>query len=135
LHWRYRALQLPSDVAYDASDHETRTGIMSTKAFYHVLPMPGGGWAVKRAGTERANGHFKRKVDATAYARTLARRFGTELVVHGKDGRIQTTTARPLGYGSLRGQFAVRRGIDLTKPIYEQVLKLDAQEKRRARRA
>ena len=32
------------------------------------------------------------------------------------------------GYGALRGQFEIRPGIDLTKPIYEQVLRLDAQE-------
>jgi hypothetical protein len=34
------------------------------------------------------------------------------------------------GYGALRGQFEVRPGIDLTKPIYEQVLRLDAEEER-----
>lgn len=32
------------------------------------------------------------------------------------------------GYGSLRGQFEIRPGIDLTKPIYEQALRLDAEE-------
>ena len=38
----------------------------------------------------------------------------------------------PKGYGSLRGQLHIRRGIDLTKPIYEQVLKLDRKERRSA---
>jgi hypothetical protein len=37
----------------------------------------------------------------------------------------------PQGYGALRGQFEVRPGIDLTKPIYEQVLKLEERERRR----
>ena len=29
----------------------------------------------------------------------------------------------PKGYGALKGEYVVRRGIDLTKPIYEQSLK------------
>ena len=40
----------------------------------------------------------------------------------------------PKGYGSLRGQFVVRRGIDLTKPIYEQYLKLEQKERRRRKK-
>jgi hypothetical protein len=40
----------------------------------------------------------------------------------------------PKGYGALRGQFVVRRGIDLTKPIYEQILKLERKERRRRTR-
>lgn len=34
----------------------------------------------------------------------------------------------PLGYGSLRGAYAIRPGIDVTKPIYDQVTDLDAPE-------
>ena len=37
----------------------------------------------------------------------------------------------PKGYGALRGQFVVRRGIDLTKPIYEQYLKVEQKKRRR----
>jgi len=40
----------------------------------------------------------------------------------------------PKGYGSLRGQIEIRPGIDLTKPIYEQYLKLERQERRRKKR-
>jgi len=103
---------------------------MSDKAFYHIRPAPSGGWEVKRAGAERASGHFDRKADAVAHARDLARRSGTDLIVYGTDGRIQETTVRPLGYGSLRGKFAFRKDIDLTKPIYEQVLKLEKKRRR-----
>ena len=99
---------------------------MSDKAFYHIYPAHGGGWEVKRAGADRASGHFNRKADAVVHARDLAKRSGTELVVHGKNGRIQEmTTVRPLGYGSLRCKYKFRKDIDLTKPIYEQVLKLE----------
>jgi hypothetical protein len=34
----------------------------------------------------------------------------------------------------LRGQIAIRRGIDLTKPIYGQYLKLERKERRRKKR-
>lgn len=27
----------------------------------------------------------------------------------------------PAGYGALKGQYAVRKGVDVTKPIFEQV--------------
>jgi len=43
-------------------------------------------------------------------------------------------TMRPKGYGSLRGQIAIRRGIDLSEPIYEQYLKLEREERRRKKR-
>jgi len=40
----------------------------------------------------------------------------------------------PKGYGTLRGQFVVRPGLDLTKPILEQILKLDKKERRKTTR-
>jgi hypothetical protein len=40
----------------------------------------------------------------------------------------------PKGYGSLRGKIEIRPGIDLTKPIYEQYLELERQERRRKKR-
>jgi hypothetical protein len=40
----------------------------------------------------------------------------------------------PEGYGALRGQFVVRPGLDLTKPILEQVLELDKKERRKPTR-
>jgi hypothetical protein len=40
----------------------------------------------------------------------------------------------PKGYGSLRGEFVIRPGLDVTKPIFEQVLKLDKKERRKPTR-
>ena len=40
----------------------------------------------------------------------------------------------PKGYGSLKGQIEIRPGIDLTKPIYEQWLKLERKERRRKKK-
>jgi len=36
------------------------------------------------------------------------------------------------GYGASKGKFEVRKGIDLTKPIAAQVLKLEMRRKRRS---
>jgi len=35
------------------------------------------------------------------------------------------------GYGALRGQFVIREGLDVTKPIFEQVLKLEKKDRRK----
>jgi len=60
------------------------------KRDYHVVPNKDrGGWDVKRERAERASGHFNRKPDAMERGRDLAREHNTELVEHGRDGRIQ----------------------------------------------
>lgn len=60
---------------------------MTSKA-QHVVPR-GDGWAVLRAGAARASGLFETQKDAIARARETARREGTELYIHGTDGRIR----------------------------------------------
>lgn len=60
---------------------------MSSKG-QHVVPN-GGKWAVRRAGAERASGLFSTQKEAIARARELAKNQGTELYVHGQDGRIR----------------------------------------------
>jgi hypothetical protein len=63
---------------------------MSSKRDYHVVPNSDrGGWDVKRESAERASGHFDRKSDAMDRGRDLAREHKTELVEHGRNGRIQ----------------------------------------------
>lgn len=63
---------------------------MSGKKDYHVVPNGGrGGWDVKREGAERSSGHFDRKTEAMERGRELAREHRTELVEHGRNGRIQ----------------------------------------------
>lgn len=69
---------------------------MAKKRDYHVVPNSEGGWDVKREGADRASGHFDRKSDAMERGRDLARNNKTELVEHGKDGRIQDSDS----YGS-----------------------------------
>ena len=59
-----------------------------SKHAIHVVPRPDG-WAVKKAGSERASSVHRTQDEALAAARTQARRERVELVIHGRDGRIR----------------------------------------------
>ncbi|HQY45081.1 MAG TPA: DUF2188 domain-containing protein [Paracoccaceae bacterium] len=54
----------------------------------HVVPN-GGKWSVRKAGAERASGVFQTQKEAVDRAREIAKNQGTELYVHGRDGRIR----------------------------------------------
>lgn len=56
---------------------------------HHVVPNSDGGWDVERSGAERPSNHFDKKQDAVDKAREISRNQKTELVIHGKDGKIQ----------------------------------------------
>ncbi len=60
---------------------------MPTKG-QHVVPN-GGKWAVRKAGSERASRVYATRNEAIAKGKELAKNQGTELYVHGKDGRIE----------------------------------------------
>ncbi len=63
---------------------------MSRKASsHHVVPNAKGGWDVKRAGANRISGHFNRKQEAIDAGRRISQNQGTELYIHGKNGKIQ----------------------------------------------
>lgn len=55
----------------------------------HVVPH-GDKWAIKGAGSEKATRVTDTKREATDIARQISRNQGTELFIHGKDGRIQS---------------------------------------------
>ena len=54
----------------------------------HVVPS-GGKWSVRSAGAERASRTFATQKEAIEDAREKARKQGTELYIHGRDGRIR----------------------------------------------
>lgn len=56
----------------------------------HVVPNPDGGWDVKGAGAKKATVHTDTKKAAVDIARNIARNQHTELITHGRDGRIQS---------------------------------------------
>lgn len=62
---------------------------MNSERNQHVVPHADG-WAVRCDGAEHASGMYETNAEATAAARGIARNQGTELVIHGRDGRIQS---------------------------------------------
>jgi len=62
---------------------------MEKQKSHHVVPNPDGGWDVKKAGAERASKHSDTKQEAVEKGRQLSQNQGTELYIHGKDGKIQ----------------------------------------------
>lgn len=56
---------------------------------HHVVPNPNKGWDVKRSGGQRASAHTNTKAEAEKIAREISINQKTELVIHGRDGKIQ----------------------------------------------
>jgi hypothetical protein len=56
---------------------------------HHVVPNPNGGWDVKKGGGKKASNHTDTKAEAERIARGISKNQGLELVIHGKNGRIQ----------------------------------------------
>ena len=48
------------------------------------------GWAVKGAGNERATAVFRTQAEAIEAGKQIATNQSSELVVHGRDGRIRS---------------------------------------------
>lgn len=55
----------------------------------HVTPHPCGGWQVKGEGNSKATKVTDTKQPAIDAAKTIAQNQQSELVIHGKDGKIQ----------------------------------------------
>ncbi len=54
----------------------------------HVVPHPEG-WAVKPAGGDRASSVHQTQHEAIERGREIVRNQGTELFIHGRDGKIR----------------------------------------------
>lgn len=60
----------------------------------HVVPnSKRGGWDVKKSNASRSSGHYETKVDAIAFARAKGIKEQAELLIHGRDGRIQNSNS------------------------------------------
>ena len=55
----------------------------------HVTPHRGGGWQVKGAGNSKATKVTATQAQAIKVAREISKNQGSELVIHGTDGRIR----------------------------------------------
>ena len=60
------------------------------RSSHHVVHNSNGGWDVKRNGSQRSSGHFETKEEAVNAGRQISQNQGTELVIHGMNGRIQS---------------------------------------------
>lgn len=58
---------------------------------HHIVHNPNGGWDVKRGGAQRSSGHYNTKAEAISAGRQISIHQGTELLVHGLNGRIQSS--------------------------------------------
>ena len=65
-------------------------GNRMARSSHHVVHNPNGGWDVKRGGAQRSSGHYPTKEQAVNAGRQISRNQGTEFVIHGLDGRIQS---------------------------------------------
>lgn len=59
-----------------------------SKKNIHVVPHKDG-WAVKKEGNERASSVHQTQRDAIDIGREAAQSANSELVIHGRDGRIR----------------------------------------------
>ena len=60
-------------------------------ASHHVVPNSKGGWDVKREGAERSSGHFDTKQEAVNAGRSISQNQGSEFIIHGMNGKIQSS--------------------------------------------
>ena len=61
------------------------------RSSHHVVHISNGGWDVKRNGSQRSSGHFETKEEAVTAGRQISQNQGTEFVIHGMNGRIQSS--------------------------------------------
>lgn len=59
-----------------------------SKKNQHVVPHPEG-WAVKAEGADKASAVFSTQKEAIGRGREIAQNQGSELLIHGQNGRIR----------------------------------------------
>lgn len=62
---------------------------MSKNSNQHVTPHKNGGWQVRGAGNSRATARTSTQAEAYQIAKAIATNKHSEVVVHGKNGRIR----------------------------------------------
>lgn len=58
---------------------------------HHVVPNKNSGWSVKRENSSRSSVNTRTKREAVRQGRELSKNAGSELIVHGRDGKIQNS--------------------------------------------
>lgn len=60
-----------------------------SKKNQHVVPNKDGGWSVKGAGNGKATANTDTQKQAIEKAKEIAKNQGSEVVIHGRDGKIR----------------------------------------------
>lgn len=64
---------------------------MTKRKVFHITPSSDSGWNIRLEGSHKNVRHSKTKQQAIEYGRKLAKRTEpSQIIVHKKDGRIQT---------------------------------------------
>ncbi len=66
-----------------------QNGCSLSSEYAHVVPNGNHGWKVIKNAANRASGSYKTKKEAVDAGRKMSQNQKTELVIHGKDGKIQ----------------------------------------------
>ena len=69
---------------------DTKAAPRASNNSHHVMLSIDGGWIVRRDGAERASKRFDSLKEAISWATEVARERRGELVVHHRDGTIQS---------------------------------------------
>ena len=60
---------------------------------HHVVANLTGGWDVKKNGYERSSIHTDTKQEAVDQGRIISQNQNSELIIHGKNGKIQVSNS------------------------------------------
>ena len=80
-----------------------RAKIRSAILALHVMPRPGEGWVVSKMGDGRITEQFSSKRDAMEFAKSVVKSRKTKVIIHDRDGIIQTAH----GYNANRSRLRV----------------------------
>lgn len=103
---------------------KTRRNLLRT----HISVVPeGGGWSIRKSGSNRASGVYPTQSEAVRAARDLLQaRSGGEITVYGRDGRICGVDTYSLGSKAF-GKVSAIEGIALTREMEREFQSLDRQ--------
>lgn len=55
----------------------------------HIIPGEGEGWEVRKSGDGQLTQQFPNKRDALEFAQSIGKQKNAELIIHGRNGKIQ----------------------------------------------
>lgn len=80
---------LPHALAYSDANIKPRRYPNMSKKDIHVSKTEGGDWQAKKVGAQRASNISSTQSEAAKAATKIAKREGTEVFIHGRDGKIR----------------------------------------------